>query len=415
MVIKGALTFPGDKSISHRALMFAALADGESRISNLSTGADVQSTRECLEACGIEIKDDGNDVVVKGEQFSDPTKPLDCGNSGTTTRLLLGLLAGQGINATLVGDDSLSSRPMNRILDPLSQMGLISESNDGKLPITIHKSDMTGIHYESPVASAQIKSAVLLAALGASGKTSFKEPILSRDHTEKMLHGLGANISIDGLTATISNLTSPLSNFEISVPGDPSTAAFFAASAALVPNSEIVLNRILANPLRTGLFAALERMGAGMECLDQWDEAGERIGNLKIFHQPMIGISITKTGVPGLIDELPIIAILATQAKGETEVRGAEELRVKECDRIHAVCKNLKNMGADIEELDDGFIINGPTPLNGTTIETFQDHRITMAFTIAGLIAEGDTVLNHPKCVSISYPEFFDVLEQLKQ
>ena len=415
MVIKGALTFPGDKSISHRALMFAALADGESRISNLSTGADVQSTRECLEACGIEIKDDGNDVVVKGEQFSDPTKPLDCGNSGTTTRLLLGLLAGQGINATLVGDDSLSSRPMNRILDPLSQMGLISESNDGKLPITIHKSDMTGIHYESPVASAQIKSAVLLAALGASGKTSFKEPILSRDHTEKMLHGLGANISIDGLTATISNLTSPLSNFEISVPGDPSTAAFFAASAALVPNSEIVLNRVLANPLRTGLFAALERMGAGMECLDQWDEAGERIGNLKIFHQPMIGISITKTGVPGLIDELPIIAILATQAKGETEVRGAEELRVKECDRIHAVCKNLKNMGADIEELDDGFIINGPTPLNGTTIETFQDHRITMAFTIAGLIAEGDTVLNHPKCVSISYPEFFDVLEQLKQ
>ncbi len=415
MVIKGALTFPGDKSISHRALMFAALADGESRISNLSTGADVQSTRECLEACGIEIKDDGNDVVVKGEQFSDPTKPLDCGNSGTTTRLLLGLLAGQGINATLVGDDSLSSRPMNRILDPLSQMGLISESNDGKLPITIHKSDMTGIHYESPVASAQIKSAVLLAALGASGKTSFKEPILSRDHTEKMLHGLGANISIDGLTATISNLTSPLSNFEISVPGDPSTAAFFAASAALVPNSEIVLNRVLANPLRTGLFAALERMGAGMECLDQWDEAGERIGNLKIFHQPMIGISITKTGVPGLIDELPIIAILATQAKGETEVRGAEELRVKECDRIHAVCKNLKNMGADIEELDDGFIINGPTPLNGTTIETFHDHRITMAFTIAGLIAEGDTVLNHPKCVSISYPEFFDVLEQLKQ
>ena len=415
MVIKGVLTFPGDKSISHRALMFAALADGESRISNLSTGADVQSTRECLEACGIEIKDDGNDVVVKGEQFSDPTKPLDCGNSGTTTRLLLGLLAGQGINATLVGDDSLSSRPMNRILDPLSQMGLISESNDGKLPITIHKSDMTGIHYESPVASAQIKSAVLLAALGASGKTSFKEPILSRDHTEKMLHGLGANISIDGLTATISNLTSPLSNFEISVPGDPSTAAFFAASAALVPNSEIVLNRVLANPLRTGLFAALERMGAGMECLDQWDEAGERIGNLKIFHQPMIGISITKTGVPGLIDELPIIAILATQAKGETEVRGAEELRVKECDRIHAVCKNLKNMGADIEELDDGFIINGPTPLNGTTIETFHDHRITMAFTIAGLIAEGDTVLNHPKCVSISYPEFFDVLEQLKQ
>ena len=415
MVIKGTLTFSGDKSISHRALMFSALADGESRISNLSTGADVQSTRKCLEACGVEIKDEGNEVVVNGGKLSDPINSLDCGNSGTTTRLLLGLMAGQGINATFIGDDSLSSRPMNRIMDPLYQMGLKSESNDGKLPITIRKSDLNGIRYKSPVASAQVKSAVLLAGLGASGETSITEPVLSRDHTEKMLSGLGANLSTEGLATTVSSMTSPLSPFDLAVPGDPSTAAFFAASAALVPNSEIVLNRVLANPLRTGLFAALERMGAGMECLDQWDEAGERIGNLKIFHQPMIGISITKTGVPGLIDELPIIAILATQAKGETEVRGAEELRVKECDRIHAVCKNLKNMGADIEELDDGFIINGPTPLNGTTIETFHDHRITMAFTIAGLIAEGDTVLNHPKCVSISYPEFFDVLEQLKQ
>jgi 3-phosphoshikimate 1-carboxyvinyltransferase len=415
MVIKGALTFPGDKSISHRALMFAALADGESRISNLSTGADVQSTRECLEACGIEIKDDGNDVVVKGEQFSDPTKPLDCGNSGTTTRLLLGLLAGQGINATFIGDDSLSSRPMNRIMDPLSQMGLKFESNDGKLPITIRKSDLNGIRYKSPVASAQVKSAVFLAALGASGKTSFKEPILSRDHTEKMLHGLGANISIDGLTATISNLTSPLSNFEISVPGDPSTAAFFAASAALVPNSIIVLNRVLANPLRTGLFSALERMGAGIECLDQWDEAGELIGNLKICHQSLKGIIIDENDVPGLIDELPIIAILATQANGRTEVCGAEELRVKECDRIHALCKNLKKMGADIEELQDGFIIHGPTPLKGADIETFHDHRIAMAFTIAGLVTNGDVVLDHPECVSISFPEFYDVLENLKQ
>ena len=415
MVIKGTLTFSGDKSISHRALMFSALADGESRISNLSTGADVQSTRKCLEACGVEIKDEGNEVIVNGGKLSDPIDSLDCGNSGTTTRLLLGLMAGQGINATFIGDDSLSSRPMNRIMDPLYQMGLKSESNDGKLPITIRKSDLNGIRYKSPVASAQVKSAVFLAALGASGKTSFKEPILSRDHTEKMLHGLGANISIDGLTATISNLTSPLSNFEISVPGDPSTAAFFAASAALVPNSEIVLNRVLANPLRTGLFAALERMGAGMECLDQWDEAGELIGNLKICHQSLKGIIIDENDVPGLIDELPIIAILATQANGRTEVCGAEELRVKECDRIHALCKNLKKMGADIEELQDGFIIHGPTPLKGADIETFHDHRIAMAFTIAGLVTNGDVVLDHPECVSISFPEFYDVLENLKQ
>ena len=415
MGIKGELTFPGDKSISHRALMFAGLAEGESRISNLSTGVDVQSTRKCLEACGIKISNDRNDVIVKGRIFSDPTEPLDCGNSGTTTRLLLGLLAGQGINATFVGDSSLSARPMNRILEPLSQMGLKCESHAGKLPITIHKSDLNGIQYESPVASAQIKSAILLAGLGASGKTSVEEPILSRDHTEKMIHGLGFDISIKGLTATVSNLSSPFSSFQFSIPGDPSTAAFFAASAALVPNSEIVLNRVLANPTRIGFFTALEKMGAGMECLDQWDEAGEQIGNLKIFHQALNATPITKDNIPGLIDEIPVIAILATQAEGKMEIRGAEELRIKECDRIHAVCKNLKKMGADIQELDDGFIINGPTPLYGAEIETFHDHRIAMAFAIAGLVVHGKLVLDHPECASISYPEFYDELERMKQ
>ena len=415
MGIKGELTFPGDKSISHRALMFAGLAEGESRISNLSTGVDVQSTRKCLEACGIKISNDRNDVIVKGRIFSDPTEPLDCGNSGTTTRLLLGLLAGQGINATFVGDSSLSARPMNRILEPLSQMGLKCESHAGKLPITIHKSDLNGIQYECPVASAQIKSAILLAGLGASGKTSVEEPILSRDHTEKMIHGLGVDISIKGLTATVSNLSSPFSSFQFSIPGDPSTAAFFAASAALVPNSEIVLNRVLANPTRIGFFTALEKMGAGMECLDQWDEAGEQIGNLKIFHQALNATPITKDNIPGLIDEIPVIAILATQAEGKMEIRGAEELRIKECDRIHAVCKNLKKMGADIQELDDGFIINGPTPLYGAEIETFHDHRIAMAFAIAGLVVHGKLVLDHPECASISYPEFYDELERMKQ
>ena len=208
MVIKGTLTFSGDKSISHRALMFSALADGESRISNLSTGADVLSTRKCLEACGVEIQDEGNELVVNGGKLSDPINYLDCGNSGTTTRLLLGLMAGQGINATFIGDDSLSSRPMNRIMDPLYQMGLKSESNDGKLPITIRKSELNGIRYKSPVASAQVKSAVLLAGLGASGETSITEPVLSRDHTEKMLSGLGANLSTAGLATTVSSMTS---------------------------------------------------------------------------------------------------------------------------------------------------------------------------------------------------------------
>ena len=356
MGIKGEITFPGDKSISHRALMFAALADGESRISNLSTGVDEQSTRKCLESCGIEIRNDRNDVIVKGRKFSDPTEPLDCGNSGTTTRLLLGLLAGQGINATFVGDKSLSVRPMNRILEPLFQMGLKCESHDGKLPITIKNSDLNGIQYESRVASAQVKSAILLAGLGASGKTSVKEPILSRDHTEKMINGLGVDILIKGLTATVSNLSTPFSSFQFSIPGDPSTAAFFAASAALVPNSEIVLNRVLANPTRIGFFVALEKMGVGMEFLDQWDEAGEQIGNLKIFHQALNNTPITIDNIPGLIDEIPIIAILATQAEGKMEIRGAEELRIKECDRIHAICKNLKKWVLIFKNLMTGLL-----------------------------------------------------------
>ena len=415
MAINGNIKFPGDKSISHRALMFAALANGQSRISNLSTGADVQSTRQCLETCGIQIENDGDDVIVTGGQFSDPTKPLNCGNSGTTTRLLMGLLAGQGINATLIGDESLSSRPMNRILDPLSQMGLQSESNDGKLPVRIHKSELNGIHYKSPVASAQVKSAILLAGLGANDHTTVTEPILSRDHTEKMLTGIGANLNSNGLSSIISPLSFSLSNFNMIVPGDPSTAAFFAAAAAVVPDSDITMNGILRNPTRIGFYITLQKMGAEMNCLATWEEAGETIGKLNVIHQPLKGITITQDHVPSLIDELPIIAVLATQAQGKTEVRDAEELRVKECDRIHAICKNLNSMGADIKELDDGFIINGPTQLKGATIETFHDHRIAMAFTIAELITDGDVVLDHPECASISFPEFYDELDRLKQ
>tara|TARA_B100000929_G_scaffold124738_2_gene98790 strand:+ start:1026 stop:2273 length:1248 start_codon:yes stop_codon:yes gene_type:complete len=415
MGIKGQITFPGDKSISHRSLMFAALTDGESRISNLSTGADVQSTRKCLEACGIKIRDDGDEVVVTGSKFTNPNQPLDCGNSGTSTRLLLGLLAGQGVNATFHGDDSLSSRPMDRILDPLSQMGLKFESNEGKLPITIYESELNGIQCDSPFASAQVKSALLLAGLGASGKTSITEPILSRDHTEKMLLGLGANLSTNGLTITISQLSSPLSSFELSVPGDPSTAAFFSAAAAIIPNSKITLNRILRNPTRIGFYSAINKMGVGINYLEHWEKAGESIGNLNVFYQTLNSITIRKDNVPGLVDELPILAILATQAKGKTEVRGAKELRIKECDRIHAVSKNLIRMGANIKELEDGFIINGPTPLKGASIETFHDHRIAMAFTIAGLVSDGDVILDHPECASISFPEFYVELERLLQ
>ena len=415
MAIKGTLKLPGDKSISHRALMFAALADGESRISDLSTGTDIHSTRKCLEACGIDIRDDGDDAIVKGSLFSNPAEPLDCGNSGTTIRLLLGLLAGQGINATFIGDESLSARPMNRILDPLSQMGLKCENNDGKLPVTIYQSNLNSIEYDSPIASAQVKSAILLAGLGASGVTTVIEPVLSRDHTEKMLQGLGAEFSFNGLTATVSPLISPLESFKLSVPGDSSTGAFFAAAAAMIPGSSIIIDRILWNPTRIGFYSTLYQMGAGVDCMGQWDEAGERIGKLNVFYQSLKGVHITKEDIPGLIDELPIIAILATQAEGKTEVSGAGELRVKECDRIHAICSNLERMGADIEESQDGFIIHGPKQLNGAEIETFHDHRIAMAFTIAGLVANGDVMLDYPECASISFPEFYNELERLKQ
>ena len=415
MAIKGTLKLPGDKSISHRALMFGALADGESRISDLSTGTDVHSTRKCLEACGIDIRDDGDDAIVKGSLFSNPAEPLDCGNSGTTIRLLLGLLAGQGINATFIGDESLSARPMNRILDPLSQMGLKCENNDGKLPVTIYQSNLNSIEYDSPIASAQVKSAILLAGLGASGVTTVIEPVLSRDHTEKMLQGLGAEFSFNGLTATVSPLISPLESFKLSVPGDSSTGAFFAAAAAMIPGSSIIIDRILWNPTRIGFYSTLYQMGAGVDCMGQWDEAGERIGKLNVFYQSLKGVHITKEDIPGLIDELPIIAILATQAEGKTEVSGAGELRVKECDRIHAICSNLERMGADIEESQDGFIIHGPKQLNGAEIETFHDHRIAMAFTIAGLVANGDVMLDYPECASISFPEFYNELERLKQ
>ena len=415
MAIRGEISLPGDKSISHRALMFAAIADGESRISNLSTGRDVQTTMSCLKSCGIKFRNDGDSLIVIGGEFTDPEKPLDCGNSGTTARLLLGLLHMKGINATLIGDDSLSSRPMNRILDPLSQMGLESKSNHGKLPITIYKSNLNNIHYNSSVASAQVKSAVLLAGLGSQNETSITEPILSRDHTERMLMSMGANIICNKLQTIISKTNRTLSPIQLTVPGDPSTAAFFSAAAAIIPNSDLTLNRILKNPTRIGFNTALQRMGANISYIKEWTDSGEILSNIRVVFQRLKGISISKKDVPGIIDELPILAILATQALGKTEVRGAEELRVKECDRIHALCSNLKKMGSKIKELKDGFIIHGPTQLKGAKIKTFQDHRITMAFTIAEIVSDGKLILDYPGCASVSYPEFYDELARLNK
>jgi len=414
MSIKGTVTLPGDKSLSHRALIFAAMSNGESQISNLSDGNDVMSTRECLEHCGIKIFDKGQTTFVRGGSFTDPTVDLNCGNSGTTTRLLLGVLAGKGINARFIGDQSLSSRPMDRILDPLTKMGLKSNSNDGKLPISIFKSDLNGISHNSLIPSAQIKSAILLAGIEANGETSTTESILSRNHTEIMLKKLGATLSTNNLTNTISKSSlSSLINFN--VPGDPSTSSFFSTAAILLPNSSISIKNILLNPTRIGFYKIIEKMGAKLSYLNEKITFGEQIGSLTIVSSNLKSVNISKTDVPGLIDELPLIALLATQANGTTKVRDAEELRFKECDRIKAICKNLINMGANIKELDDGFIIKGPTPLKATKIKTYGDHRIAMTFAIAGLISKEDIELDNPDCVSISFPKFYQELERLKK
>lgn len=414
MSIKGTVTLPGDKSLSHRALIFAAMSNGESQISNLSDGNDVMSTRECLEHCGIKIFDKGQTTFVRGGSFTDPTVDLNCGNSGTTTRLLLGVLAGKGINARFIGDQSLSSRPMDRILDPLTKMGLKSNSNDGKLPISIFKSALNGISHNSLIPSAQIKSAILLAGIEANGETSTTESILSRNHTEIMLKKLGATLSTNNLTNTISKSSlSSLINFN--VPGDPSTSSFFSTAAILLPNSSISIKNILLNPTRIGFYKIIEKMGAKLSYLNEKITFGEQIGSLTIVSSNLKSVNISKTDVPRLIDELPLIALLATQANGTTKVRDAEELRFKECDRIKAICKNLINMGANIKELDDGFIIKGPTPLKATKIKTYGDHRIAMTFAIAGLISKEEIELDNPDCVSISFPKFYQELERLKK
>ncbi|MEE2877221.1 MAG: 3-phosphoshikimate 1-carboxyvinyltransferase [Candidatus Neomarinimicrobiota bacterium] len=406
MAIRGHISLPGDKSISHRALMLAALCEGESQISNLSTGADVSYTRRCLKACGVEIRDKAYRVVIKGGSLSDPDSVLNCGNSGTTARLLLGLLAGQGINAKFVGDNSLASRPMERVISPLENMGLETTRNNGTLPISIKRSTLSGIKYELPVPSAQVKSAVILAGLGAQSETAVIEKIPTRNHTELMLQSLGANISFDGNIIRVSS-AKPLSGFDMSIPGDPSTAAFFAAATALLPQSELELRGILLNPTRTGFFTALQQMGANIQYLERSETSGEAVGNLKIISAPLRSVRFGRYEIPGLIDEIPVLAVAATQAKGITEVRGAGELRYKECDRINAICYNLKNMGAQIEKFEDGFAIEGPSQLQGTTIKTFGDHRIAMAFSIAGLIAEGETTMDDRNCVAVSYPDFF--------
>ena len=412
MGIVGTLILPGDKSISHRALMLASISNKKSKLINLSTGKDVSSTISCLKNCGIEINKNGKDITIQGGTLRDPKNVLDCGNSGTTIRLLAGLLAGQGINATLVGDKSLSKRPMRRIIDPLMKMGVKISSKNNFAPITIEQSKMNPINYYSPIASAQVKSCILFAGMGVEGLTQINEPFQSRDHSEIMLQHLGAsiNVSKDGVSISKSDIQNPI---DLTIPSDPSTAAFFIAASLMCKDSKLIINRLLLNETRIGFIKAVTQMGGNIKFLKTWVESGEIVGNIQVEYSQLKGITIDENQVPSIIDELPIFAILATQAKGVTVVRGAKELRNKESDRIAAICKNLKLLGADIDELDDGFKVGGSSKLRGVSLKTYDDHRIAMGFAVAELVADGNINLDNPDCISISFPEFFSTLESI--
>ncbi len=414
MKIQGQINLPGDKSISHRALMIASLSTKTSSIKNLASGRDVKSTEDCLKKCNISISDNTNfEKIIIGNTFQDPKSTLNCGNSGTTIRLLSGLLASRELKATLNGDESLSKRPMGRIIRPLLKMNLSISAKNNKPPISIDKSDIESIDYHSDISSAQVKSAVLFAGLGSSNWTTYQEPILSRDHTEKMLKSVGTDIEICNNKTSIKSISQPLSPLNMRVPADPSTAAFFAGAVSLLPQSELIIKKLLTNPTRFEFFNVIKSMGVEVDLISESFEGGERVSDVSIKNGKLRSISIKKNKVPSLIDEIPILAVIATQAEGKTTIRGAEELRVKESDRIESIIFNLRNMGAIIEDFNDGLYIYGPTKLKGTTIRTFGDHRIAMAFTIAGLIADGETKLDNYKCVDISFPEFFRTLKNI--
>jgi 3-phosphoshikimate 1-carboxyvinyltransferase len=409
--LRGEVKVPGDKSISHRALIFGAIANGPTRIDHINPGDDVSSTARCLMNLGIDVRFDGRTMFVNGKGyhgFAAPKETLDAGNSGTTMRLLSGILAGQHFSSTITGDDSLRRRPMRRILDPLERMGALIESAEGLPPLQIYGRTLEGIDYEMPVASAQVKSCVLLAGLGANETTTVIEKEATRDHTERMLRAMGAPIEQSGKKISIQ--AGALHGIDIKVPGDISAAAFYVAAALLVPNSEVRLPHVGVNPTRTGFIDAVREMGADVEMSDHAEICGEPVATIQARTSALRGVEIFGKRIPLLIDEIPVLAVLATQAKGRTIIRDAAELRVKESDRLKLIADNLRRMGAAVEELPDGLSIEGPSTLHAAEIDTAEDHRLAMAFTVAGLVASGTTKILHPECVRISDPDFFDSL-----
>lgn len=412
--LSGSPLIPGDKSISHRMLMFGALAHGKTHITNILDAADVRSTRGVLEALGVKIVDDGDVVVVYGrgpEAFVAPSGILDCGNSGTTMRLMAGVLAGRPFASRMDGDASLRSRPMRRVAEPLRALGAQLELSPGdRAPLTVHGGALIATRYDLPLPSAQVKSALLLAALGADGETVVGGELGGRDHTERLLWHFGVDLKVNGTIRLAGG--QKLRAADLRVPGDPSSAAFWIAAATLVPGSSVRMHDVGINPTRMGFVRVVQRMGASVTITRAHAEC-EPVGTIVAAHAELHGTTIEADEVPALIDELPLIAVLATFASGTTEVRGAKELRVKESDRLEAMASNLRAMGGQIEVLEDGFRITGPQRLHGADVRGFGDHRIAMATAIAALRADAPTTLDDAACVAISYPGFFATLRYL--
>lgn len=415
--LKGEITVPGDKSISHRGVMFGAISEGITELTGFLDGADCRSTISCFKAMGIDITQEHDHVVIHGKGLkglSAPSKMLDVGNSGTTTRLISGILAGQKFISSLNGDESIQKRPMGRIITPLTSMGahIKSIKDNGCAPLEIGGAPLHAIHYASPVASAQVKSCVLLAGLYADGVTSVTEPVISRNHTELMLKGFGADIKSEGLTASVAG-GPRLIGQKITVPGDISSAAYFIVAGLICPNADLLIKNVNTNPTRAGIIQVAKNMGGNIELLNERIVSGEPVADIHVISSDLHGCEVSGEIIPTLIDELPVIAVMAACAKGTTVIKDAAELKVKESDRIATVTENLKNMGCDITPTEDGMIIVGGSPLHGTLINTYKDHRIAMSFAIAGLVADGETSFDDEGCCVISYPNFFETLKAL--
>lgn len=415
--LSGTITVPSDKSITHRVIMLSSIADGKSYINNYLKSDDCLMTLNAFKQMGVKVEEKQDSLVIDGvgiKGLRNPGKEIYAGNSGTTTRLLSGILAGQTFSSTIIGDDSLSKRPMKRIIEPLSLMGAyIKAKQDNFLPLTINANGkIKSIDYVSNVASAQVKSCLLFAGLYADNITKITEPVKSRDHSEKMLKVFGADIFVDGLSVSIKHCDKLYSQ-EITVPSDISSAAFFIVAGLIVPNSNIKILNVNINKTRDGIIEVLKKMGANIILNNVRAVSGEEVADIEVKTSALNSTNIDSNIVPKLVDEIPAIVLAATQAQGKTIISGAGELKIKESNRIHSVASQLNKMGANIIETDDGFIINGPTKLKSAQVESFNDHRIAMMLSIAGLIADGQTEILKSSCINISFSNFYEVLKQI--